>query len=196
MRYGYIYLIRDKSESLDTFKIFKAGVENQINKKIKGVRSDRGGEFYGRNDAYGEQCPRSFARYLEQSGIVPQYTMPRTPSMNDIAEQRNRTLQDMVRSMMAESSLHTSLWGEALKTAIYLLNRVPTKETIKTPYQLWTGRKPSLKHLHIWGCPAQARPYVPKERKLNLDGSFSCVVKTQKRWSKFFYKNRTHRDKI
>ena len=105
-RYGYIYLIRDKSESLDTFKIFKAEVENQINKKIKGVRSDRGGEFYGRNDASGEQCHRSFARYLEQSGIVPQYTMPGTPSMNGIVERRNRTLQDMVRSMMAESSLH------------------------------------------------------------------------------------------
>ena len=114
-RYGYIYLIRDKSESLDTFKIFKAEVENQINKKIKGVRSDRGGEFYGRNDASGEQCPGSFARYLEQSGIVPQYTMPGTPSMNGIAERGNQTLQDMVRSMMAESSLHIRLWGEALK---------------------------------------------------------------------------------
>ena len=133
-RYGYIYLIRDKSESLDTFKIFKAEVENQINKKIKGVRSDRGGEFYGRNDASGEQRPVSFVRYLEQSGIVPQYNMSGTPSINDIAERRNRTLEDMVRSMMAESSLHIILWSEALKTAIYLLNRVPTKATIKTPY--------------------------------------------------------------
>ena len=92
--------------------------------------------------------------------------------MNGIAERRNRTLEDMVRSMMAESSLHISLWiliedREALKTAIYLLNRVPNKATINTSYELWTGRKPSLKHLHIWGCPAQARPYVPKERKLD-----------------------------
>ena len=72
------------------------------------MRSHRGGECYGRIDAFGEQCLGSFARYLEQSGIVPQYTMPRTPSMNDIAERQNRTLQDMVRSMMAESSLHIS----------------------------------------------------------------------------------------
>ena len=95
------------------------------------MRSDLCGEFHGRNDASGEQCPGSFSRYLEQSRIFPQYTMPDTPSMNDIVERRNRTLQDMVRSMMAESSLHVSLWGDALKTAIYLLNRVPTKETIK-----------------------------------------------------------------
>ena len=87
--------------------------------------------------------------------------------MNGIAEHRNRTLQGMVRSMMIESSLHIILWGEALKTAIYLLNRIPTKATIKTPYELWTGRKPSLKHLHVWGCPAQVRPYFPKERKLD-----------------------------
>ena len=72
------------------------------------MRSHRSGECYGRNDAFGEQCLGGFARYLEQSGIFPQYTMPRTPSMNDIAERQNRTLQDMVRSMMAESSLHIS----------------------------------------------------------------------------------------
>ena len=86
LRYGYIYLIRDKSESLDTFKIFKAEVENQLNNRIKHVRLDRGGEWYGRNDASGEQCPGSFAGYLEQSRIVPQYTMPDTPSMTGIAE--------------------------------------------------------------------------------------------------------------
>ena len=131
------------------------------------MRSDRGGEFYGRNDASSEQYPGSFARYLDQSGNVPQYTMPSTPSMNDITEWQNRTLQDMVRSMMAESLLHISLWGEALKTTIYLLNQVSTKATIKKPYELWTGRNPSLKHLHIWGCPAQARPYFPKDRKLD-----------------------------
>ena len=156
-RYGYIYLIRDKSESLDTFKIFKVEVEkNQLSKRIKGGRLDRGGEFYGRSNASGERCHRSFDPYLEQSRILPQYTMLGTPSMNGIAEWRNRTLQDMVRSMMTESSLHISLWGEALKIVVYLLNRVPTKATIQTPYELWTGRKPSLKHLHIWGCPAQA----------------------------------------
>ena len=84
---------------------------------------------------------------------------------------------------MDESSLHIRLWGEALKTAIYLLDRIPTKATIKTPYELWRGRKPSLKHLHIWGCPAQARPYVPKERKLDFRTiSFYFVRYSEKSW--------------
>ena len=61
-----------------------------------------------------------------------------TPSMNDIVEEWNQTLQDTVRSMMSELLLHMSLWGEALKTTIYLFNRVLTKRTIKTPYELWT----------------------------------------------------------
>ena len=74
-RYGYIYLIHDKSKSLDTIKIFKAEVENQLNKRIKSVRSDHDGEFYGRKDRSGEKCLESFAHYLEYSGIVPQYTM-------------------------------------------------------------------------------------------------------------------------
>ena len=90
------------------------------------------------------------------------------PSMNGVAERRNRTLQDMVRSMISHSSLPESLWGEALKTAVYILNRVPSKSIAKTPYELWTRKKPSIRHLHVWGCPSQARaPYRPNEKKLD-----------------------------
>jgi len=136
------------------FKTFKVEVENQLNKRIKYVRSDRGGEYYGRYDGSGEQRSGPFARYLEKCGIVPQYTMSGSPSMNGVVERRNRTLKDMVRSMICHSNLPESLWGEALKTATYILNRVSTKTAAKTPYELWVGRKPSLKHFHVWGCPA------------------------------------------
>lgn len=166
-RYGYLFLIHEKSQALDVFKAYKAEVELQLNKRIKSVRSDRGGEYYGRNDGTGEQRPGPFAKYLEECGIVPQYTMPGSPSMNGVAERRNRTLKDMVRSMITHSVLPESLWGEALKTAAYILNRVPTKAVAKTPYELWVGRKPSLKHFRIWGCPAEARPYRPNEKKLD-----------------------------
>ena len=166
-RYGYLYLIHEKAQALEVFKIFKAEVENQLGKKIKAVKSDRGGEYYGRYDGSGEQRPGPFAKYLSECGITPQYTMPGTPSQNGVAERRNRTLKDMVRSMISHSSLPNSLWGEALKTAVYILNRVPNKAVNKTPYELWTGKKPSIRHLHVWGCPAEARPYKPNERKLD-----------------------------
>ena len=70
-----------------------------------------------------------------------------SPTMNDIAEM---TLKDMVRRMICHSILLESLWGKVLKTATNILNRVPIKTTTKTPYELWTGKKSSLKHLHVW----------------------------------------------
>ncbi|RDY03185.1 hypothetical protein CR513_13259, partial [Mucuna pruriens] len=73
----------------------------------------------------------------------------------------------MVRSMISHSSLLESLWEEALKIAIYILNRVPTKAINKSPYELWTGKKPNINHLHIWDCLAKARTYRLHERKLD-----------------------------
>ncbi|RVW32004.1 Retrovirus-related Pol polyprotein from transposon TNT 1-94 [Vitis vinifera] len=165
-RYGYVYLMHEKSQAIDIFEMFITEVERQLDKKIKIVKSDRGGEYYGRYDESG-QNPGPFAKFLEKHGIRAQYTMPGTPQQNGVAERRNRTLMEMVRSMMSYSSVPISLWGEALKTAMYILNRVPSKAVPKTPFELWTGRKPSLRHIHIWGCPAEARIYNPHEKKLD-----------------------------
>ena len=142
-------------------------VERQLDKKVKIIRSDRGGEYYGKYDESG-QCPSPFAKFLEKHGICAQYTMPGTPYQNGVAERRNRTLMEMVRSMMSHSSLPISMWMYALKTAMYFLNRVPSKAVSKTPFELWTRRKPSLRHLHVWGCPAEVRVYNPQEKKLDF----------------------------
>ena len=120
---------------MDKFKIFKAEVENQHNLKIKVVRSDRGGEYYSRHTPYG-QVPEPFARFLQENGIVTQYSTPSEPQQNGVAERCNRTLMDMVRSMINYSTLPISLWMEALKTAIHILNQVPSKSVPKTPYEL------------------------------------------------------------
>ena len=69
--------------------------------------------------------------------------------------------------MISYSTLPKSLWGEAFKTVVYILNRVPSKVVAKTPYELWTGKKPRIRHLHVWGCPAQARPYRLNKKKLD-----------------------------
>jgi Integrase core domain len=80
-RYDYIYLIKENAQILNTFKSFKSEVELQLNKKIKGVRSDRGGEYYGRSDGSGEQRPGPFAKFLEDNGIVRHNTMLGSPAM-------------------------------------------------------------------------------------------------------------------
>ena len=143
-RFGYVYLMKWKSEAFEKFKEFRAEVENQLDKRLKAIRSDRGGEYI-----FGD-----FRDYLIENGIVSQLTAPGTPQQNGIAKRRNRTLLDMVRSMLSYSTLPISFWGYALNTVMYLLNSVLLKSVPKTPIELWNGRKPSMRHLHIWDCPA------------------------------------------
>ena len=101
------------------------------------------GGYYGPHTPYG-QIPRHFARFLQENGKVAQYSTLGEPQQNGVAERLNRTLIDMVRSMISYSTLQMSLWMEALKTAIHIINRVPSKSVPKIPYELWTGRIPSL----------------------------------------------------
>ena len=121
-----MYLIKRKSEAFEKFKKFKAEVENQLGKRIKAIRFDRGGEY----------LLRDFKDYLTQNGIVSQLTAPGTPQQNGVAERRNRTLLEMVRSMMSYSTLLISFRGYALNTTIHLLNLVPSKSVPKTPMEL------------------------------------------------------------
>ena len=118
-----------------------------------------------------------------------------TPQQNGVAERRNRTLMDMVRSMLSNSTLPLSLWMYAFKTAVYLLNRVPSKAVPKTPFELWTRKKPSLKHLHVWSFPAEARVYNPHEKKLDLrtiSGYFIGYPEKSK-WFRFYCPNHSTR---
>ncbi|RVW50232.1 Retrovirus-related Pol polyprotein from transposon TNT 1-94 [Vitis vinifera] len=153
-RYMYLYILHNKHEALDAFKVFKAEVEKQYGKQIKIVRLDRGGEG-------------PFAKFLQEHGIVAQYTMPGSPDQNGVAERRNRTLLDMVKSMLSSSKLPKLLWTEALKTTVYILNRVPTKAVPKTPFELLKCWKPSLRHMRVWGCSSEVRIYNPQEKKLD-----------------------------
>jgi len=148
LRYGHVYLLHEKSQSVNALEVYINEVERQLDRKVKIVRSDRVGEYYGRYDESG-QHPSPFAKFLEKRGICAQYTMSGTPQQNGVSERRNQTLMDMVRSMLSNSCLPVSLWMYALKTVMYLLNRVPSKVVQKTPFVLWTSRKPSLRHLHV-----------------------------------------------
>ena len=95
--------------------------------------------------------------------------MSGTPQQNGIAERRNHTLLDMVRWMLFNSSLPEFLWGEAFKTETYILNQVSSKYVPKTPYELWSQKKPSLRHFHVWGCKVEVRPYNSQSNKLDLN---------------------------
>ena len=146
-RFGCVYLMKHKSEAFDKFKEYQSMVEKQTGKSIKVLRSDRGGEYLS----------TEFLDYLKVNGILSEWTPPYTPQLNGIAERRNRTLLDMVRSMMCFTNLPISFWGHALETAVYILNKVPSKSVVSTPYEIWSGKKPYLKYFKVWGCPAYVK---------------------------------------
>ena len=139
--------MKHKSETFEKFKEFQSEVENHRNKKIKFLRSDRGGEYLS----------YEFGLHLKQCGIVSQLTPPGTPQCNGVSERRNRTLLDMVRSMMSLTDLSLSFWGYALETATFTLNRAPSKSVETTPYELRFSKKPKLSFLKVWGCDAYVK---------------------------------------
>nr|GEX86614.1 retrotransposon protein, putative, Ty1-copia subclass [Tanacetum cinerariifolium] len=138
-RYGYVYLLKHKHEVFETFKVFQKEVENQLGKTIKSLRSDRGGEYMS----------HEFLDHLKEHGIISHSTPPYTPQNNRVSERRNRTLLDMVRYMINQTTLPKSFWDYALETVARILNMVPTKKVDKTPYEIWHGQAPKLSYLKV-----------------------------------------------
>ncbi|GKE60928.1 retrotransposon protein, putative, ty1-copia subclass, partial [Tanacetum coccineum] len=126
-RYGYVYLLKHKHEVFETFKVFQKEVENQLGKIIKSLHSNRGGEY----------TSQEFLDHLRDHGIIAHRTRPYTPQHNGVSERRNRTLLDMVRSMMSQTTLPKSFWDYALESAASILNMVLAKKVDKTPYEVY-----------------------------------------------------------
>jgi hypothetical protein len=155
-RYCQLYLVKTKDKALNCIKIYKAEVENQLEKKIKRVRSDRGGEYLS----------NEFGEYCAEHGIIHETTTPYLPQSNGVAQRKNRTLTYLVNAMLDSSCLPKSWWGEAILAACFVLNRVPSVKGDKTPYEGWKGRKPALGFLRAWGCLAEVNVPACKKRKL------------------------------
>ena len=94
---------------------------------------------------------------------------PGTPQCNGVSERHNRTLLDMVRSMMSLTDLPLSFWGYALETAAFTLNRAPSKSVETTPCELWFGEKPKLSFLKVWSCDAYVKKFHLDKLKLKSE---------------------------
>ncbi|UYV77415.1 hypothetical protein LAZ67_15000946 [Cordylochernes scorpioides] len=156
-RYTKTYLLKGKDEAYEKIKDYVISAHTEFGKNIQTIRTDNGREYVN----------RQVEDFLNQSGIKHQLTVPYSPAQNGVAERKNRSLMEMTRCMLFDSGLPQSLWAEAVTTANYLHNRIPSKATDKTPFELWTNRKPSLKHLKRFGCKAFA--YIPKIKRNKLD---------------------------
>ena len=132
-RYGYVYSLHEKSHIVNVLEIYLNEVERQLDRNVKIVRSDRGGEYYGRYDET-RQHSGPFAKLLQKRSICAQYTMLGTLQQNSVSERCNRTLMNMVRSMLRNLTLPISLWMYVLKTVMYVFKTIMKKNnTIMNP---------------------------------------------------------------
>lgn len=157
-RFMWVYFLKSKDEAFKVFKCFRAQVEKSTERKIKVLRTDRGGEF----------TSKDFKDYCESAGIERHYTTPYTPQQNGVVERRNRTIVEMARSCMKETNLPKRMWGEAVRHSVYILNRVPTRAlTNLTPYEARYKRKPNLSYIRVFGCLAYMKTSSKGVRKLD-----------------------------
>ena len=156
----WIYFFKAKSETFDKFKEFMAFIENQTSKQIKILRTDNGGEYES----------HSFEDLCKESGIKRQLTVPYNSQQNGIAKRKNRTICEAAKAMMFEQDLLNSLWAEATRTVVYIQNRCPRAILEdKTPKEAFTGMKPEIGHLRVFGCPVYV--HIPKEKRTKMDPS-------------------------
>jgi len=117
------------------------------------------------------RCPTTandFEAFCTQQGIRHQTTPAYTPQLNGVAERKNQTILDMVRSLLKAKKLPKQYWAEAVLCAVYLLNRCPTRSLqVITPQEAWSGHKTSVTHLRVFGCVAYAK--IPDARRTKLD---------------------------
>src|SRR4029078_5287093 len=160
-----VYPLRAKSDVVDKFREYRAAVEKQLSLSIKAVRSDNGGEYIG-----------ELRRELVRDGIRVETSAPYTPEQNGVAERMNRTLVESARSMIHAQGLGQEYWAEAVVAAAYMRNRGISRSTDgKSPHELWYGKKPTVRHLRVWGCTAYA--HVAQEKRSKFDAkAVKCIM--------------------
>jgi transposase InsO family protein len=128
-RHVWLYLIERKSDVFTKFKKFKSLVETQSGNKVKKLRTDGGGEYIS----------LEFAKFCVDEGIEHEVTAPYTLQHNGVAERKNRSIMNMARSMLKAKHMPHKFWGKATSTAVYIINRSPTKKLHnKTPHEAWS----------------------------------------------------------
>jgi len=174
-RVTWIYLLKSRSDVFPTFKIFLSEIQNQFKTNIKILRSDNAKEY----------LDTKFSNFLAQSGILHQSSCIYTPQQNGVAERKNRHLLDVARTLLFHRQVPKEFWGDAILTACYLINRIPSSVLQnKIPYTLMYPNTP-LFHLppKKFGSMCFVHNFSPHKNKLDPrshKGIFLGYSRTQK----------------
>ena len=165
-RYRRVYFMKEKSEVSSKLEEMLAEARTSGN-TVKELLSDNGLEFDN----------EKVRKILQQHGVKQRLITPYTPQQNGCAERDNRTLVEAARAMLyAHSNLPKRLWAELVNTAAYIINRTGVSAVEgKSPFELWFGKKPSIKHLKVIGTTCYA--YIPEQKRKKLDKkALKCIL--------------------
>lgn len=151
----FVYSLQAKTEVMTKFIEFKQLVENQLERKIKVIRSDNCLEY----------CNKEFQQFCRKHGIQHQTSNVYTPQQNGVAERMNRTLVERAKCLLFDAELDKQYWAEAINMAAYLINRSASSVLVeRTPKKSWTGVKVDLSNLQIFGSPVMV--HIPKQLRV------------------------------
>lgn len=138
-----VYRMKRKSQVYDCFIHYTRRMERESGRKIVDLRSENGGEYISQR----------MKDWCHHEGIRQTMGPPHTPQLNGVAERYNRTLLDRLKPSMKGSPLHQEFWSDALEYAVWTTNRSPTRtnDGFKTPYEVYYGELPSMRHAHVFG---------------------------------------------
>ncbi|KAL1221943.1 Retrovirus-related Pol polyprotein from transposon TNT 1-94 [Cardamine amara subsp. amara] len=164
-KYTWITLMPSKSHVLDAFSKFYYYVLTQFGTKIKILRSDNGGEY----------TSNAFKEFVGKAGIVHQTSCAYTPQQNGVSERKNKHLMEVARTMLFDRSVPKQYWGDAVMTACYLINRLPTIHLGSvSPYEVLNNTKPFIDYLRVFGCVCHV--FVPEAQRNKLEPkSIKCM---------------------
>jgi len=162
--YRLAYFLKHKSDVFSKFLEFQNLCERQTGNKVKKIKSDRGLEF---NNI-------QFKTHCQKEGIIQEFSAPYTPEQNGRIERENRSIVEGARTMLLAAKLQPGLWAEAVNTSVYLLNRRPRELDKGIPYELWTDKKVTLKHLKRFG--SEVFVHVPKQFRSKFESKAKKMV--------------------
>ena len=163
--YGVMFYLKHKNEEFNTFKTYKVWAERQLGTTLKCKRTNRGGEFMSKEQK----------AYLTENRIKHQTSMPESLQQNGRAERFQQTIINGAEAMQHHAGLSNSFWIYAVKAKIHAYNITPIKcADYKMLKGLWSGQKPNISHLRVFGCLAWV--HILKKRRHKLQPKSRAMI--------------------
>ncbi|KAL0415705.1 UNVERIFIED_CONTAM: Retrovirus-related Pol polyprotein from transposon RE2 [Sesamum latifolium] len=170
-RYVWVYFLKNKSETLTKSKEFKKSAEAKIGRGVRCLRTDNEGEY----------TSDEFLDFIWEAKIRQQFMCPNTPQQNSVSERKNRHLAEICRSMLHAKNVPGQFWTEAMKTAAFVINRLPQQRlSVLSPFEKLWNMKPYVGHFRVFGCVCYVFVPAHLHSKMEKKAIRCCLCKVYK----------------